>query len=44
MSGKPIMLRPPRHQHRAVRRLIFFIYSFYAYQTALDFWVIVASR
>jgi NAD(P) transhydrogenase subunit beta len=43
MSGKPIML-PGRHVINIAlfAGLIFFIYSFYAYQTALDFWVIVA--
>jgi H+-translocating NAD(P) transhydrogenase subunit beta len=42
MSGKPITL-PGRHLINIVLALglIFFIYSFYAYQTALDFWVIV---
>ena len=43
MSGKPIML-PGRHVINIALflGLIFFIYHFYAYQTALDFWVIVA--
>jgi NAD(P) transhydrogenase subunit beta len=43
MSGKPIML-PGRHVINIAlfAGLISFIYSFYAYQTALDFWVIVA--
>jgi NAD(P) transhydrogenase subunit beta len=43
MSGKPIML-PGRHVINIAlfAGLIFFIYHFYAVQTALDFWVIVA--
>src|SRR5271169_3878568 len=43
MSGKPITL-PGRHiiNIALALALIFFIYHFYAVQTALDFWLIVA--
>jgi NAD(P) transhydrogenase subunit beta len=43
MSGKPITL-PGRHLINIILALalIFFIYSFYAHQTPVDFWAIVA--
>jgi NAD(P) transhydrogenase subunit beta len=43
MSGKPITL-PGRHAINIAlfAGLIFFIYSFYAHQSAVEFWVIVA--
>jgi NAD(P) transhydrogenase subunit beta len=43
MSGKPITL-PARHLINIILALalIFFIYSFYAHQTPIDFWAIVA--
>ena len=44
MSGKPITL-PGRHLINIILALalIFFIYSFYAHQTPVDFWAIVAA-
>ena len=44
MSGKPIML-PARHMINIILALalVFFIYSFFASQSALDFWLIVAT-
>jgi NAD(P) transhydrogenase subunit beta len=44
MSGKPIML-PARHAINIILALalIFFIYGFFTSQTALDFWLIVAT-
>jgi proton-translocating NAD(P)+ transhydrogenase subunit beta len=44
MSGKPITL-PARHMINIILALalIFFIYGFFASQTALDFWLIVAT-
>ncbi len=44
MSGKPIML-PARHAINIILALalVFFIYGFFSSQTALDFWLIVAT-